>query len=88
MKNADKPMYPQSENWQYYMEKHLANPQYDHPSLEGIGLTKREYFAAMAMQGLLSNYIYHGHYGNSKNIPMVAEIAVQQADELLKQLDQ
>lgn len=82
MKNADKPINP------IVNDAGFCSSEFSISKSCLIGLTKREYFAAMAMQGLLSNYIYHGHYGNSKNIPMVAEIAVQQADELLKQLDQ
>lgn len=43
------------------------------------GLTKREYFAAMAMQGLLVN----------STVPtiLVAEHSVTQADALLKELE-
>ena len=56
MKNENMPAFAQSEEWQKDMEKHKANPEkYGSPSLDGIGLTKREYFAALAMQGLLSN---------------------------------
>lgn len=53
---------------------------------EMVGLTKREYFAAMAMQGILSGrneqveqrgYPYHE----------VAVWAAEQADELIKQLE-
>ena len=47
------------------------------------GLTKREYFAAMAMQGLCS----HQDIGN-KDATRIARLAVEQADELLKQLAQ
>ncbi len=49
------------------------------------GLTKREYFAGLAMQGLLAN----------SNIDLVcaseeikAKWSIKQADELLKQLEQ
>lgn len=51
------------------------------------GLTKREYFAAMAMQGLLANYIEHGMYGNSTNYPMVEFQAVMCADALIVELN-
>lgn len=51
------------------------------------GLTKREYFAAMAMQGLLSNYFEHGMYGNSPSYPMVEESAVKCADQLISELN-
>ena len=50
------------------------------------GLTKREYFAGLAMQGLLSNSsIVDIHSG--LEITWVAEHATRQADELLKQLE-
>jgi hypothetical protein len=42
------------------------------------GLSKRELFAAMAMQGILVN-----NTGDSG----IAEVAVEQADALLKQLE-
>jgi len=57
-------------------------------ALEG-GLTKREYFAAMAMQGMLSNpdatkeTIKH----KSSPIEVFPVQAVEFADELLKQLE-
>jgi hypothetical protein len=44
------------------------------------GLTKRELFAAMAMQGILSSCI-DAHSGR------VAGFAVEYADELLKELE-
>jgi hypothetical protein len=43
------------------------------------GLTKREYFAGLAMQGLLSN--------RRANPAVMAEAAVAYADALLKELD-
>ncbi len=43
-----------------------------------LGLTKREYFAAMAMQGMTSN--------NSITVETVAAWAVQYADALLAEL--
>ena len=45
------------------------------------GLTKREYFAAIAMQGILSGKIQD----NSK---LVADYAVEYADELIISLNQ
>ena len=46
------------------------------------GLTKREYMAAMAMQGLCANR--HGHECSPDNI---SEFAVSCADSLLKELE-
>ena len=55
MENGKQPAFAQSENWQCDLEKHIQDPKkYGSPSFEGIGLTKREYFAGLAMQGLLT----------------------------------
>lgn len=53
-------------------------------------ITKREYFAAMALQGILSSMAQHdsikvNDYGI--NGERIAELAVVCADELLKQLE-
>jgi hypothetical protein len=45
------------------------------------GLTKREYFAAMAMQGAISNPNFNG------DITLAARDAVAAADALLKELE-
>jgi hypothetical protein len=47
------------------------------------GLTKREYFAAKAMQGVMSSSIH----GVPVNFKRGAEIAVEWADELIKALE-
>jgi hypothetical protein len=49
-----------------------------HP--DTIGLTKREYFAGLAMQGMLSNP------NKTSNPIQISLDAVMYADELLKQL--
>lgn len=46
------------------------------------GLTKREYFAAMAMQGILANPEL-----TNLNINNLAILSINQADELLKELE-
>lgn len=59
------------------------------------GLTKREYFAGLAMQGLLATHPPHKdnrYYGvgteeTKKNITEFAKYSIQIGDELLKQLD-
>lgn len=54
------------------------------------GLSKREYFAAMAMEGLISSDMdkIKGVSLNKDNIlRLVTERAVEYADELLKQLE-
>lgn len=45
------------------------------------GLTKREYFAAMAMQGILANPNW------AMNEAYAAEAAIAEADKLLKHLE-
>ena len=54
-----------------------------------FGLTKREYFAGLAMQGLLSNPEWMKEYKGEKYLmqsDIVAEVAVKSADVLLNQL--
>lgn len=83
MKNKNMPIYPQSQDWQKDMEMYKAKPErYGSPSLEGIGLTKREYFAAMAMQGLLSNHMMI----DTTNYEWIAEHSIGYADALLEAL--
>ena len=59
------------------------------PSLQNetsLGLTKREYFAGLAMQGLMSSFTENaanGFYGTKE----VVSTAIEYADELLKQLE-
>lgn len=49
------------------------------------GLTKREYFAGLAMQGLLSaNAMYNG---KTDERALISQDAIAHADELLKQLE-
>ena len=63
-----------------------------HNSDEGVqdGLTKREYFATKAMEGLLSNPEWMIQYNGEKYLmekDIVAEVAVKMADELIKALN-
>lgn len=68
MKNADQPAHP------------TVSLNVKSGNVENFdGLTKREYFAAMAMQGMLAN----SFWGEQD----VAEQAIRYADELLKQLE-
>lgn len=46
-----------------------------------VGLTKREWFAGLAMQGLLANPDL-----SHKSISVMAELAADQADEMLSRL--
>ncbi len=54
------------------------------------GLTKREYIAAIAMQGLLANPEWMKEYKGEKYLmqdSIVSEIACKQADSLIQQLN-
>ena len=83
MKNADKPINPivQEENIGQG-GKILMCTEY--------GLTKREHYAGLAMQGLLANcnggMTSGGSYTFSPN--GISELAILHADELLKQLEE
>lgn len=46
------------------------------------GLTKREYFAALAMQGILAST------SNSFSVEQVIDVAITLADKLLSKLEQ
>lgn len=50
---------------------------------EKNGLTKREYFAAMAMQGICAAPVNSSHVGKE----LLCKAAVEIADELLKALE-
>ena len=59
---------------------------------EVTGLTKREYFAGLAMQGLLANssiidLLKQADVGEQEDRRVMAVGAIKMADELLKQLD-
>jgi hypothetical protein len=54
----------------------------NHNGDQQLGLTKREYFAGLAMQGMLSN----SNFTNSTN-DLIAIWSIQIADSLLEQLN-
>ena len=63
-----------------------------HNSEQGVqdGLTKREYFASKAMQGLLSNSEWMREYKGEKYLmetDILAEVSVKIADKLIKALN-
>ena len=55
------------------------------PSL--IGLTKREHYAGLAMQGLISSCDWNFTTFNKDLIEATSKNAIDLADELLKQLE-
>jgi hypothetical protein len=85
MKNGDQPIRPI-----YSGNKLIPNNEKDidfdyniRNNKALIGLTKREYFAAMALQGYLAN----PHVWEELNADKVANYAVTMADHLLKELE-
>lgn len=65
---------------------HPANVITEETTIGQMGLTKREQFAAMAMQGMLSGMVdAHGH-GSIDN-EVVAKYSVNLADALIKALN-
>ena len=53
------------------------------------GLTKREYFAGLAMQGLIASFTEKASYGGwGTEMEATIKCAIDYADELLKQLEE
>ena len=85
MKNADKPINPSTSikiSDTEFFEYNLPNQERQYS-----GLTKREHYAGLAMQGLLA-LPDKGTYGSfDEAIERICEVSVKFADELLKQLE-
>lgn len=68
------------------VQRNASEPAFAMPAGEGhdprFGLTKRELFAAMAMQGYLAN----GHNLDDPSMTRVAALSVKRADALLAAL--
>ena len=88
MKNSDMPAMPLSgdayEDFAHYdgTKNTSHNPQCQ-------GLTKREHFAGLAMQGILSNHVTGDadlHSSHNEWLNDISQASVEFADELLKQL--
>lgn len=81
MKNSEQPAFPHIITELDEIDGTTVN------NTEYSGLTKREYFAGLAMQGLLSNLrIVRPSDKDEKENVAFAKGCVQYADELLKQL--
>ena len=80
MKNAEQPAHPHT-----VIEE--SDPVCGAPikTAEFYGLTKREYFAGLAMQGILSRP-YNQNGGHTSRVSVITT-AINHADELLKQLE-
>jgi len=85
MKNADKPINPSTSikiSDTEFFEYNLPNKERQYS-----GLTKREHYAGLAMQGLLA-LPGKGTFGSfDEAIERICEVSVKFADELLKQLE-
>lgn len=83
MENGNKPIHPIFNDKGYPSNDRVI----EHADLSG--LTKREYFAAKALQGLLSIYSegQESIVPNQDNVLYMAGLAVKAADELLCALD-
>lgn len=92
IKNGDMPAIPLplANNGSPLMASDLGNG-YAEKFRPAFGVTKREQFAAMAMQGILSNRYYSdfcgGEPGSDKGCWLVAVRALKHADALLKELE-
>ena len=86
MKNADKPINPSTStkiNDTEFFEYNIP-----HGERQYSGLTKREHYAGLAMQGLLA-LPDKGTFGSfDEAIERICEFSVKFADELLKQLEE
>ena len=86
MKNADKPINPGTSikiNDTEFLEYNLPNKERQYS-----GLTKREHYAGLAMQGLLALPDKGTYASFDEAIERICEVSVKFADELLKQLEE
>jgi len=84
MKNADSPAMPQSVSHSSYDGQITASYDFE----GGEGLTKREHFAAMALNTILNSYNpYESGDFDSSEWDVTAKNAVGLADALLKALE-
>ena len=81
MKNEDNPI-----EWKYSLP--LIEDNEGIFEIKNPGLTKREYFAGLALQGLISSFTEKASYGGwGTEIEETIKCAIDYADELLKQLE-
>ena len=87
MKNADKPINPSTSikiSDTEFFEYNLPNKERQYS-----GLTKREHYAGLAMQGLISSFTEKASYGGWRTeMEATVKCAIDYADELLKQLEE
>jgi hypothetical protein len=66
-----------------HVKTHCTKPAFPTPDEEFDGLSKREYFAAKAMQGMLAA----GYHTNSQTVLQNAQDCVEYADALIEALE-
>jgi hypothetical protein len=81
MENKDQPINPIVKPGFVY-----SDGSHEEPIVVANGLTKREYYAGLAMQGMLANPLIDKMTRRDKN--RIVEVAIEHADELLNQLNQ
>ena len=85
MKNGDKPINPSTSikiNDTEFFEYNIP-----HGERQYSGLTKREHYAGLAMQGLAALPNKGTYSSFDEAIERICEVSVKFADELLKQLE-
>lgn len=83
MKNGDKPINPSTSikiNDTEFFEYNLPNKERQYS-----GLTKREHYAGLALQGFCSNQEFMSNLGKTE---LIARSCIEIAEELLKQLEE
>ena len=88
MKNADKPINPSTSikiSDTEFFEYNLPNKERQYS-----GLTKREHYTGLAMQGILANPngVMNEHGNWMRSPESIARMSIKFADELLKQLEE
>ena len=85
MNNSDMPAMPQSimKSAKLYAQDYAIDPDNATSMIDYAGLSKREHFAAMAMQGLLSK----GFVPTGNIFDKTAEASLGYADALLSSLE-
>jgi len=79
MKNSEAPAFPLDTK-----EVAASGNKY---TMHHMGLSKREYFAGLAMQGICANLEHiHNTYENTPEHELIVNKSLRIADELLKQL--
>ena len=86
MKNADKPINPSTSikiSDTEFFEYNLPNQERQYS-----GLTKREYFAGLVLQGTIAGRKDELYKIKDETIKIYVELSIKSADELLKQLEE